>query len=67
MFQMLIIALLGSAISQAKTYRCPRTRRQLGKFCDVIFEVYDIVYVFLAVVQMAEEYYNASDYSKALT
>ncbi|CAB3373976.1 Hypothetical predicted protein [Cloeon dipterum] len=45
---MIIISLLGSAISQAKTYRCPRTRRQL-------------------VVQMAEEYYHAKDFKKALT
>jgi hypothetical protein len=62
----MIISLLGSAISQAKTYRCPRTRRQLGKLIQVV--VGALFYLFLKlVVQMAEEYYHAKDYKKALT
>lgn len=44
----IIIGLLGNAITQFKTYRCPRMRRQL-------------------VVKMADEYYAAKDYGKALT
>lgn len=31
LFQMVVIGLLGSAITQFKTYRCPRMRRHLGE------------------------------------
>lgn len=44
----IIITLYGLAISQFKTYKCPRTRKHL-------------------VLQMADEYYNSQDFSKALT
>jgi hypothetical protein len=74
---MVIIGLLGSAITQFKTYHCPRMRRHLGK-CPFIQNVDTCVagrncktlcriIVFFSVVQMAEEYYSSRDYGKALT
>ncbi|XP_014240549.1 trafficking protein particle complex subunit 11 [Cimex lectularius] len=44
----IIIGLLGNAISQFKTFKCPKMRQNL-------------------VILMAEEYYKAKDYGKALT
>lgn len=71
---MIIIGLLGNAISQFKIYRCPRMRRLLGIiiffFTCIIekrFFLLLLFFFFPTVVQMAEEYFNCKDYGKVLT
>lgn len=71
---MIIISLLGNAISQFKVYRCPRMRRVLGT-ANILLDISEVIthrteklisFPF-TVVQMAEEYFNARDYGKVLT
>lgn len=63
-------------MKQFKNYKCPRMRNLLGIYfytylyiCIYIYfcTTFKTCFYFITAVQMADEYYNAKDYSKALT
>jgi hypothetical protein len=59
-------------MKQFKNYKCPRMRNLLGIYfykCLLKYShnSFKMCLYLITAVQMADEYYNAKDYSKALT
>lgn len=57
-------------MKQFKNYKCPRMRNLLGKYFHnhvLKYFLLHFFFLFIPAVQMADEYYSAKDYSKALT